>query len=200
MPQPMPDISRTRSGPQLASVAARQVSETNLISTTPRARLPHAVRTFQTCPDCPPYSVPTQPHWLEDFRTKSMGEGEPSLPIHIPHCRPLPLSAVLLDNKGGCAWPDRTTFRKKIQELQQGQNPVSRRVKRCLPAVVAGHVRRTNKCERSSHSSVLSARTGTTQPPRTRRRPPVASSSQSSAIPAASTRRTKRPSRAAPSF
>ena len=120
---------------------------------------------------------------------------------------PLPLPAVLMDNRKGCAWPDRTSIRTKTQDRQQGQYPVLRRVRwaehktsiqtSCLPAVVAGHVRRTNKCARSSPSSVLIARTGTTPPPRTRRRPRVGLSSQSSAIPAASTRHTKRPNRAA---
>ena len=41
---------------------------------------------------------------------------------------PLPLSAVLLDNKKGCAWPDRTSFRKKIQDRQQGPKALCRGV------------------------------------------------------------------------
>jgi len=124
---------------------------------------------------------------------------------------PLPLSAVLLDNEVGCAWPDRTAFRKKIQDGQQGPKALCRGVSggrvrnlairtSCLPAVVAGHDRSIKQCAKSSPSNAPPARTGTTPPRRTRRRPRAGLSSQSSAIPAASTRRTKRRSKAALGF
>ena len=36
---------------------------------------------------------------------------------------PLPLSAVLLDNERGCAWPDRTVSGKKIRIGSRGHQP-----------------------------------------------------------------------------
>jgi hypothetical protein len=198
MPQSLPATSRARSH---------------------SATVPRAVRTFQTSPDCSPYLVRTQPRSLEDFRTKSTGEGATSphpgiftsnlepRPLNLPSS-PLPLSVIFMDNVVGCAWPDRTSFRKKIQDGQQGPQALCRGVSggrvhnlphttSCLPAEVAGHFRSIGEpqCAKSLPCSVRPAKTGTTPPRRTRRRPPAASSSQSSATPAASTRRTKRRSK-----
>jgi hypothetical protein len=176
------------------------------------ASLPALVRTFRTSPDLPPDSVPTQPPYPQNFRTKSTGGGGP-LPLpHSPHASPLPLSAVFVDNKEGCAWPDRTSFRKKIQDGQQGPKALCRGVSggwaswlpfpkqaACQPRWLANsEVRRITQCAKSSPCNAPPARTGTTPPRRTRRRPPAASSSQSSAIPAASTRHTKRRSNEQP--
>jgi hypothetical protein len=125
---------------------------------------------------------------------------------------PLPLSTVLLDNVVGCAWPDRTSFRKKIQDGQQGPKALCRGVSggwadlsslpkqaACQPRWLANsEVRRINQCAKLSPCNAPPARTGTTPPRRTRRRPPAASSSQSSATPAASTRHTKRRSKSSP--
>jgi len=175
---------------------------------------------FRTSPNRLPYLVPTQPHCPEDFRTKSTGEGS-TLPHPGPFTSnlepntsnlpsiPLPLSTVLSDNKGGCAWPDRTSFRKKIQDGQQGPKALCRGVsggrtffvflQNKLLASRGGwpipKYRRTKQCAKLSPSNAPPARTGTTPPPRTRRRPPAASSSQSSATPAASIRHTKRRSK-----
>ncbi len=126
---------------------------------------------------------------------------------------PLPLSAILLDNVVGCAWPDRTSFRKKIQDGQQGPKALCRGVSgggltsfppkqaACQPRWLANsEVRRINQCAKLSPCSVPRARTGTTPPRRTRRRQLAASSSQSSAIPAASTRTTKRRSKSTLGF
>src|ERR1035437_9065357 len=46
----------------------------------------------------------------------------------FPTGGPLPLSAVMLDNVVGCAWPDRTSFRKTIQDGQQGPKALCRGV------------------------------------------------------------------------
>jgi hypothetical protein len=143
MPQPLPATSRARSY---------------------SAPVPRAVRTIQTSPDHPPYLVRTQPYCFEDFGTKSTGEGG-TLPHPgaftsnlVPRTSnlssiPLPLSHVLLDNEVGCAWPDRTSFRKKIQDGQQGPQALCRGVSggwasksslsktSCLPAEVAGQFR-----------------------------------------------------------
>ena len=186
MPQPLPNSNRTRVLP------------------APPAYL---VRSSRTWPDCPPDPVPAQPHCLEDFRTKSTGEGDPPSPSKFPTSAPLPLSAVFMDNERGCAWPDRTSFRKKIQDGQQGPKALCRGVSggrttslpfpkqaACQPRWLAT-IGELTKCARSSHCSARSVRTGTTPPPRTRRRPLAALSSQSSAIPAVSTRRTKRRSK-----
>ena len=104
----------------------------------------------------------------------------------------------------GCARPERTTFRKKIQDEQQGPN------KPCVAACQMGGLRvspykhaacqprwlatlgEETKCGKLSHCNVRCARTGTTRRRRTRRRPRAGLSSRSSAIPAASTRTTKR--------
>ena len=98
----------------------------------------------------------------------------------------------------GCAWPERTTFRRTIQDWQKGQtSPVSRRViphAACQPRWLATLGEQT-ECAKLSHCNVRCARTGTTQQRRTRRRPRAGLSSRSSAIPAASTRTTKRRSK-----
>jgi hypothetical protein len=201
MPQSLPAISRARahSAPVL-----------------------RAVRTFQTSPHCSPDLVRIQPYWFEDLRTKSTGGGEairhsgaltsnlePST-SNPPHA-PLPLSAVLRDNVLGCAWPDRTSFRKKIQDGQQGPKALCRGVSgvwphrlpfpkqaACQPRWLAT-IGELTKCAKSSHCSARSVRTVTTPPPRTRRRPLVGLSSPSSATPAASIRPTRKRNRAAPS-
>jgi hypothetical protein len=122
---------------------------------------------FPTSPDHPPDLVRAQHHWFDDFGTKSRGEGgghpppRPFTSTLQPNTSnlaavPLPLSAVFMDNRQGCAWPDRTSFRKKIQEGQQGPQALCRGVSggrayqsslsktSCLPAAVAGHDRRIN--------------------------------------------------------
>ena len=113
--------------------------------------------------------------------------------LAAPPSGSLQKSPISCDNYRGRAWPDRSSFRSQSGFGSRGHCPASRRVKRCLPAEVAGHVQKgITLCAKSSPFNVRTARTGTTRRPRTRRPPPVASSSPSSATPAASTRRTKR--------
>jgi len=107
----------------------------------------------------------------------------------------------------GCARPERTTFRRTIQDWQQGPSrpcvaacqmggltvsPYKQAA--CQPRWLATLGEQT-KCVKLSHCNVRCARTGTTRRRRTRRRPPAGLSSPSSAIPAASTRTTKRRSK-----
>src|ERR1019366_10174994 len=107
-------------------------------------------------------TIPSLHAVAENRRPTVMGEPPPQ--STFPTGGPLPLSAVLLDNEKGCAWPDRTSFRKKIQDGQQGPQALWRGVSggwayesslsktSCLPAEVAGQfdVRRFNQCGKSS--------------------------------------------------
>jgi hypothetical protein len=123
---------------------------------------------------------------------------------------PLPLSAVLLDNRRGCAWPDRTSSAEQFRIGSRGQKPcvaacqvgrlTATHTTSCLPAEVAGQVRNkeNQQCAKSLPCNVRLAKTGTTQPRRTRRPRLAVLNSRSSAIPAASTRTTKRRSKSSP--
>jgi hypothetical protein len=63
---------------------------------------------------------------IHDSPTVMGGEAPPQ--STFPTGSPLPLSAVMLDNVVGCAWPDRTSFRKTIQDGQQGPKALCRGV------------------------------------------------------------------------
>ena len=71
-------------------------------------------------------TIPSLHAVAENRRPTVMGEPPPQ--STFPTGGPLPLSAVLLDNEKGCAWPDRTSFRKKIQDGQQGPQALCRGV------------------------------------------------------------------------
>ena len=112
---------------------------------------------------------PFNPTDSKTLGPKVRGEGSPLPPPILLATGPLPLSAVLSDNKGGCAWPDRTSFRKKIQDGQQGPKALCRGVSgggelpslpcpkqaACQPRWLANsEVRRITQCAKSSPCNV----------------------------------------------
>jgi hypothetical protein len=169
MPQPLPEISRTRCQAPIAQGCS---------SPTLKDRLTLS-GLFQTSPNHFPDSVPTELHCPEDFRTKSTGGGRP-LPHLAPFtlnlepntsnltASPLPLSTVFVSNRSRPAWPDRWFFCCTIQDGQQGPQALCRGVSggwkfdslpylpSCLPAEVAGQFRSIGELDnaRNYHPSM----------------------------------------------